>query len=207
MMSVQHTADEVVIVDINQEKALGEAMDIRQGAPLTRAARVRLCRHIRKRRRLGTSSSSPPASRASRARPAWTLPRPTSTSSRRSPRRSPSTARTRPISSSPTPWTYSPMCSTRSPISRTSASSARERCLDTARLRARLAEYLNVSEKNVHAYVFGEHGETSFIPWSIAQGEHHQPARVQGPDQAAHRHTHRPRLRRDRKTTCAPPAP
>ena len=41
--------------------------------------------------------------------------------------------------------------------------------LDTARLRARLAEYLNVSEKNVHAYVFGEHGETSFIPWSIAQ--------------------------------------
>ena len=35
MMSVQHTADEVVIVDINQEKALGEAMDIRQGTPLT----------------------------------------------------------------------------------------------------------------------------------------------------------------------------
>ena len=33
MMSVQHTADEVVIVDINQEKALGEAMDIRQGTP------------------------------------------------------------------------------------------------------------------------------------------------------------------------------
>lgn len=41
--------------------------------------------------------------------------------------------------------------------------------LDTARLRARVAEYLNVSQKNVHAYVFGEHGETSFIPWSIAQ--------------------------------------
>ncbi len=50
-----------------------------------------------------------------------------------------------------------------------SASSAPARLLDTARLRARLAEYLNVSEKNVHAYVFGEHGETSFIPWSIAQ--------------------------------------
>ena len=40
--------------------------------------------------------------------------------------------------------------------------------LDTARLRARIAEYLSVSQKNVHAYVFGEHGETSFIPWSIA---------------------------------------
>ena len=41
--------------------------------------------------------------------------------------------------------------------------------LDSARLRSRIAEYLNVSQKNVHAYVFGEHGETSFIPWSIAQ--------------------------------------
>ena len=41
--------------------------------------------------------------------------------------------------------------------------------LDTARLRARIAEYLSVSQKNVHAYVFGEHGETSFIPWSIAE--------------------------------------
>ncbi|MBP0963425.1 MAG: L-lactate dehydrogenase [Oscillospiraceae bacterium] len=41
--------------------------------------------------------------------------------------------------------------------------------LDTVRLRARLAQYLSVSQKNVHAYVFGEHGETSFIPWSIAE--------------------------------------
>ena len=41
--------------------------------------------------------------------------------------------------------------------------------LDTARLRARIAEYLNISQKNVHAYVFGEHGETSFVPWSIAE--------------------------------------
>ena len=35
MISVKHTADEVVIVDINEERAKGEAMDIRQGAPLT----------------------------------------------------------------------------------------------------------------------------------------------------------------------------
>ena len=40
--------------------------------------------------------------------------------------------------------------------------------LDTARLRTSLAEYYNVSQKNVHAYVFGEHGDTSFIPWSIS---------------------------------------
>ena len=41
--------------------------------------------------------------------------------------------------------------------------------LDTVRLRARIAQYLSVSQKNVHAYVFGEHGETSFVPWSIAE--------------------------------------
>lgn len=40
--------------------------------------------------------------------------------------------------------------------------------LDTARLRARLAEYYSISQQNVHAYVFGEHGDTSFVPWSRA---------------------------------------
>ena len=40
--------------------------------------------------------------------------------------------------------------------------------LDTARLRARLAEYYSINQQNVHAYVFGEHGDTSFVPWSIA---------------------------------------
>ncbi len=38
--------------------------------------------------------------------------------------------------------------------------------LDTARLRCGIAEHFNVAQKNVHAYVFGEHGDTSFVPWS-----------------------------------------
>lgn len=40
--------------------------------------------------------------------------------------------------------------------------------LDTARLRYRLSDHFQVAQKNVHAYVFGEHGDTSFIPWSLA---------------------------------------
>ena len=40
--------------------------------------------------------------------------------------------------------------------------------LDTARLRYRMAEYLNVSSKNIHAYVMGEHGDSSFVPWNHA---------------------------------------
>ena len=40
--------------------------------------------------------------------------------------------------------------------------------LDTARLRARLPEYYRINQQNVHAYVMGEHGDSSFIPWSVA---------------------------------------
>ncbi|MFI3208637.1 MAG: L-lactate dehydrogenase [Eubacteriales bacterium] len=40
--------------------------------------------------------------------------------------------------------------------------------LDTARLRCGIAEHFDVAQKSVHAYVYGEHGDTSFIPWSIA---------------------------------------
>ena len=41
--------------------------------------------------------------------------------------------------------------------------------LDTARLRSRLSDYLNVSQQNIHAYVLGEHGDSSFVPWSSAR--------------------------------------
>jgi len=40
--------------------------------------------------------------------------------------------------------------------------------LDTARLRSQLAERVGVHSKNIHAYVLGEHGDTSIIPWSLA---------------------------------------
>ena len=41
--------------------------------------------------------------------------------------------------------------------------------LDTARLRFGLASHFNIAQKNIHAYVFGEHGDSSFIPWSCAE--------------------------------------
>lgn len=40
--------------------------------------------------------------------------------------------------------------------------------LDTARLRARLSEYYQINQQNVHAYIMGEHGDSAFVPWSIA---------------------------------------
>lgn len=38
--------------------------------------------------------------------------------------------------------------------------------LDTARLRYLIGKRLNVSSKNIHAYIMGEHGDSSFVPWS-----------------------------------------
>ena len=38
--------------------------------------------------------------------------------------------------------------------------------LDSARLRTRIASYLNVNPKSVHAYQVGEHGDSEFTLWS-----------------------------------------
>ena len=40
--------------------------------------------------------------------------------------------------------------------------------LDTIRLRTRLAELYNINKQQVHANVLGEHGDTSFVAWSTA---------------------------------------
>ncbi len=40
--------------------------------------------------------------------------------------------------------------------------------LDSARLRQRISDYLNINAKSVHAYQVGEHGDTELTLWSVA---------------------------------------
>ncbi len=40
--------------------------------------------------------------------------------------------------------------------------------LDSSRLRTCLAEHAGLNIKNIHAYVFGEHGDSSMVPWSLS---------------------------------------
>lgn len=40
--------------------------------------------------------------------------------------------------------------------------------LDTARLRYMMSDYFRVNPRNVHAYVIGEHGDSEFVAWSNA---------------------------------------
>lgn len=39
--------------------------------------------------------------------------------------------------------------------------------LDSARLRSSLSEHVGLNAQNVHAYVLGEHGDTSVVAWSL----------------------------------------
>ena len=40
--------------------------------------------------------------------------------------------------------------------------------LDSARLRYEISKYLNLDARNVHAYILGEHGDSEFVCWSKA---------------------------------------
>ena len=40
--------------------------------------------------------------------------------------------------------------------------------LDTSRLQSALAKRFHISPKNVHAHVYGEHGDSQFVAWSLA---------------------------------------
>ncbi len=39
--------------------------------------------------------------------------------------------------------------------------------LDTTRLRTAIAGHVELNPRNVHAYVFGEHGDSLMVPWSL----------------------------------------
>lgn len=40
--------------------------------------------------------------------------------------------------------------------------------LDTARLRYQISKYIHIDSRNIHAYILGEHGDSEFVCWSKA---------------------------------------
>ncbi|MDY3303926.1 MAG: L-lactate dehydrogenase [Clostridia bacterium] len=165
-LTVMGLASEIVMIDINNEKALGEALDIRQGTPFCGACSI----YAGDYRDAADSDivilTSGVARKAGQSRlelaqinvnitkmiiPEITKYAPNATYI---------------IVSNPVDiLTYTFNKFSDIPESRIIGSGT---ILDTARLRARLSEYYNINQGNVHAYVFGEHGDSSFIPWSVA---------------------------------------
>ena len=165
-LTVMGLVSEIVMIDINSEKALGEALDIRQGTPFCGACSIYAGDYrdaVNSDIVIITSgiARKPGQSRLELAQtnvditkmiiPEITKYAPNATYI---------------IVSNPVDiLTYAFVKLSGLPENRIIGSGT---ILDTARLRSRLSEYYNINQSNVHAYVFGEHGDSSFIPWSVA---------------------------------------
>lgn len=165
-LTIAGIASEIVMIDINGEKALGEALDIRQGTPFCNPCSIYAGNYadaVDSDVVVITSGMARTAGQ-SRLDLAQTnvdiLKSVTSQILKYAP------DATYVIVSNPVDvLTYAFCKYSGLPEARVIGSGT---ILDTARLRSRLSEYYSVNQQNVHAYVLGEHGDSSFIPWSLA---------------------------------------
>ncbi len=165
-LTVTGIATEIVMIDLNGKKALGEALDIRQGTPFCSSCNIYAgsyidakdsdivvitCGVARKpgQSRLELAQTNVDIIKA--IAPEITKHAPDATYI---------------IVSNPVDILTYAFCKVSGiPEERVIGSGT---ILDTSRLRSRIAEYFSISQQNVHAYVLGEHGDSSMIPWSLA---------------------------------------
>ena len=164
-LMIQGLASEIVLIDVNKKKAIGEALDVYQGAPFCSPAIVRpgeyedaegsdivviTCGMARKpgMTRLDLAQTNVnilkdvAASVVPYAKDAVYV-----------------------IVSNPVDvLTYVFTKVSGVPENRVIGSGT---ILDTSRLQSELAKRFYISPKNVHAHVYGEHGDSSFVPWSL----------------------------------------
>lgn len=159
-------ASEIVLIDINGDKAMGEAMDIRQGTPFTNPCSVYAGSYpdaIGSDIVVITSgvARKPGQSRLDLAQTNVDILKSITPEITRY---APNAAYI--IVANPVDVMTYTFCKVSGiPEHKIIGSGT---ILDTARLRSRIAEYYSINQKNVHAYVLGEHGDSSFIPWSLA---------------------------------------
>lgn len=165
-LTVMGLASEIVMIDINNEKALGEALDIRQGTPFCGACSIYAGDY-----RDAVNSDIVIVTSGIARKPGQSRLELAQTNVNITKQIIPEITKYAPdatyiIVSNPVDiLTYTFYKMSRLPENRIIGSGT---ILDTARLRSRLSEYYNINQSNVHAYVFGEHGDSSFIPWSVA---------------------------------------
>lgn len=165
-LTVMGLASEIVMIDINEEKALGEALDIRQGVPFCNPATIYAGTYadaVNSDIVIITSGIARKAgqSRLDLAQTNVDILKSVATNIvRYAP-----DAKYLIVSNPVDVLTYAFCKYTGLPEERIIGSGT---ILDTARLRSRISEYYSVNQTNVHAYVLGEHGDSSFVPWSIA---------------------------------------
>ena len=165
-LSVQGICSEIVLIDIAHEKAMGEALDIRQGLPFCNPCSVYAGSYEDAKDSDIVIITSGVARKPGQTRLELAQ---TNINVLRS--IMPQITKNAPdaiyllVSNPVDILTYVFCKESGIPENRIIGSGT---ILDTARLRSRLSEYYSISQKNVHAYVFGEHGDSSFVPWSLA---------------------------------------
>ena len=165
-LTIMGLASEIVMIDVDEEKSLGEALDIRQGVPFCNPATIYAGSYADA---AGSDivvitsgmARKPGMSRLDLAQTNVDIIK--SIADKIVPVAPDATYV---IVSNPVDiLTYVFLKHTGLPQERVIGSGT---ILDTARLRSRVSEYYSVNQKNVHAYVLGEHGDSSFVRWSIA---------------------------------------
>ena len=165
-LTVMGIASDIVMIDINNEKALGEALDIRQGTPFCNSCSVYAGDY-----RDAENSDIVILTSGIARKPGQTRLELAQTNVDITKSIIPEITKHAPnatyisVSNPVDILTYTFCKLSGIPENKIVGSGT---ILDTARLRARLSEYYNISQANVHAYVLGEHGDSSFIPWSVA---------------------------------------
>lgn len=163
---VQGIASEVVLIDINKDKAMGEALDIYQGAPFCSPAIIRSGDYEdAEGSQIVIITSGVPR------KPGQTRLELAQTNVDILKEITPKIVKYAPdaiyvlVSNPVDILTYVFTKISGIPENRILGSGT---VLDTSRLQSELARRFCISPKNVHAHVYGEHGDSSFVPWSLA---------------------------------------
>ncbi|MBP5176053.1 MAG: L-lactate dehydrogenase [Treponema sp.] len=163
---VKGVASEIVLIDINKERAMGEAMDMRQGTPYTKAINIHDGDYADAKDSdvvILTSgvARKPGQTRLDLAQINVDITKSVMTQITKVAPNANYIIVANPVDI----LTYQFVKYSGIPANRIFGTGT---MLDTARLRTKLADTYNVAPVNVHAYVFGEHGDSSFVPWSLA---------------------------------------
>jgi L-lactate dehydrogenase len=164
-LTVMGIASEIVMIDINQEKSLGEALDIRQGVPFCNPATVYAGSYVDAKDSDIVVITSGVARKPGQSRLdlAQTNVNVLKTISKEIVKHAPDA--TYIIVSNPVDvLTYVTIKDTGLPVNQVVGTGT---LLDSNRLCQAVAAYCNVDAKNVNAYVFGEHGDACMAPWSL----------------------------------------
>ena len=181
-LMVQGLASEIVLEDVNKKKAVGEALDIYQGAPFCNPAIVRSGDYVDAQ---GSNvvvitcgvARKPGMSRLDLAQTNVNI--------------------LKDVSAGVVPHApdaiyiivSNPVDVLTYVFHKISGIPARQiigsgTILDTSRLQSALAKRFRISPRNVHAHVYGEHGDSQFVPWSLAHiaNNHIDEYKLRSPD-------------------------